>query len=425
MTVVHLVLEHRALPLPGLPPVGHHLVSVPRLDRREKPLRTELPQPHLAAATLRPGARIARREVRRHPLAIAEVEPVQPGIAGSHQLLPRTGIPVRRMDGVQHTAWRRGDRLSLPVARPIEIHRHRISLLGRIPASHHGPDEQHLGARSFRIDPAHAVRRGHAVDFARRPGLSHIRAVREQGHIPHTLFRARVELVGQYQFGASVPIDVPPVGVERARHAGCQHMPLPGRVFVPREFRRLFVDGHHVFPAVTREIDRQQLITQLQIGRDHVLAKTGQFPGLDSGAETQQRGPATSQPTESARPAKGDTAGSQCRRDFHGYRPPVDGWEHRNACIGPASSADVPGRGPGVVSQEACNHDANRAPARAEASGSLALYLPTAITSMVSVRPARPTPCTMTSEAAGGRSGSKAIGRTTSNPRLASASQTK
>ena len=106
--------------------------------------------------------------------------------------------------------------------------------------------------------------RRYTVDFALCPGLSHIRAALEQHDIADTHLRSRIESIGQHHLGTPVIVDVPAVGVQRSRHIRREHVPCPSGILEPRQFRRLFVDGDHVFLPVAAEIDRDQLIAKLQ-----------------------------------------------------------------------------------------------------------------------------------------------------------------
>jgi hypothetical protein len=189
---------------------------------------------------------------------------MEPRVAGREQLLPRGAIPVYRVNRVENAARLSGDRFPLPLAGPIKINGHRITLHRWELFPNHRPQQQHRLAVPLRVNPAHPVCGGHAIEFAREPRLAHIAAVSQEDHVADARLGASFKMIRQDHLGNPVVVKVAASGIQRSRNIRRQDMPFPGWILVPSDLGIPLRDSQQVFFPIAVQVHRHELIPELQ-----------------------------------------------------------------------------------------------------------------------------------------------------------------
>ena len=244
-----------------------------------KRLVAQAAQADLAAAALGAGPRDRPWRSASRPIGRrVNSNRCSPQVAGRRATAARTAVPAHRVDRVQHAPRPAGERLAFPLARPVEVDRHRIVEAGRVVGARPSAPP---GAPSSRCLPGRSSARG------ARSARGRSRAPSTAGARPRRFAAAR-RCRRFFPGSARTGRPGPPRERRRRRRpsnrrsaAAAHRRPTraasrPGAGSRTTPVRCRLVDGDQVFPAVAVEVRRRQADSRTSLVGDDALAEPRQ-----------------------------------------------------------------------------------------------------------------------------------------------------
>ena len=268
--------------------VDDDLVSMPGLDRSEKPPFPQPPHGHIARSRSRRPLLVPLREQSILPPQRAaraerpvEHDPVEP--RGQERLAPVV-VPLDNANPVQDAAEAVVNHPPLPGSGPVGRHavvdqRHAVFVLRR---ERFRPDQrsidQLLPLVAVHVGPGDVMRRCQLVHRHRFPRLSRIAFVPQQPDESGAPGRHHVECALDRQFRDSISIEVASGHIDQPTHAFGQHVSLPAGVLVPGKLRQARGQPDDVGAPILVEVRHDHRVTARYLRFDDVRAELGR-PG--------------------------------------------------------------------------------------------------------------------------------------------------